>query len=52
MKLDNDNNPNSTSKPSITVIDDEYDDWETTAPETISKKFDHKWSEDIKSLTK
>ena len=52
MMLDNDKTPNNTSIPSNKIIDDDYDDWKTTAPVSISKNFDHKWSEDTKSLTK
>ena len=52
MMLDNDKTPNNTSISSNKIIDDDYDDWKTTAPVSISKNFDHKWSEDTKSLTK
>lgn len=50
--LANDKNPNSPSKPSNTVVDDDDDDWDTTTPVSVSKKFDHKWIEDTKSLPK
>ena len=52
MMHDNDKIPNNTSISSNKIIDDDYDDWKTTAPVSISKNFDHKWSEDTKSLTK
>lgn len=49
-----DKNPNSPNQPTtnIPIEDDDEDDWETTAPVSISKKFDHKWIEETKALPK